>query len=646
MKYSYYLLTAAVSVLMLASCDKTKVPEYVPAESVASGEQVFFPATVPDQFIMDLADVSFSVPVSRGSVSKEALDVEISANGDGLEYFSIPGILSFASNASTADLVISVKDASAMEVGTFYDLTLSIADEELTTPYGRNTVSVKAGFDYPWEKFDKGVFYEFWSDREVDQLVEYQQISATWRRCRVEGYLADDENEGFTFYWYWDTETNYCFVPPTVLEPYDGSNNCIVSDMASFYTKYKGWESEPTVGPIGSDTWYAWAGPWMSSRSDIPYYDGNGTFHLGDWFYIASNKDGVPTGSGWLFGGDGDYFKGKSFGDYTLNLSYGGMYVSPKMEVFPIINFASTKKSAKYYDTVKYIITTQDADPAEVEAAIVAGESEDIQTATLKDGAVEAQPVLEPGKYMVVAVPYVKGDKNDDGESTEYKTLFTAVLNFNFAGIGGENTALVEGAYSMTYSSFSSTFNVIGTDDPEHFYVENLGIENGAMWHATYDPDALTLTLDGTEVDYESYGNQFGEYYGYFNSEHTQVYALCVYDSDESTGNDALVFTVDKGTREIVSVNQTLTVEVYLLEDGSLLGYAAAFPAGTAVVAGTASGAPASASANLSPSADYGVGRTSVARGSKVMHESAVGFTQLHRRQNFVLSQITSQETL
>ena len=719
MKYiKKYSLILAVAALAAAACDKTEVPEYEAAPAITS-EQVFFPSSVGDEVKIPDGETSFVIPVQRGTANLEALDVEISSSGEGIEYFTIPGTVSFAEKATTASLTITVTDVVALGKNNFYDITLSIADEALTTPYGRSTITISAGIELPWIKFDNGTYFTWWNDAELERTLEYQQISDHMRYCRIQNFW-DDEDNPFDMFFYWDTETDYCFVLPTVLEPYDGANNCVMSDMASFYTKYNNWESE--IGVIGSDEWFAWAGRWMASRDDVPYYDGNGTFHLADWFYIAGAEDGVPTGRGWQFGGDGDFFKGASFGDYTLEVSYDGMYVSPEGEAVPILGFASTKASAKFYDVVKYAITDQETDADETLKSLAAGELEDVLEIKLVDGAASVQPALEPGLYRLVAVPYVAGDQNDKGEDTSFKTIFAQTIDFYFPGLdvapkdvegdivllpmaqlygedvcnangyydynsigwvieGNEIKSGVRGLFKTTVAeansietlvancsalteaqiasinekgyyangfinldagtsytfvveltnvygsskTFTATYStaempysgelVIGEyvingsedtntitlapDTEENtFIVTNLGIANEAGWNAVYDPEAYTLTLNGYEHGYEQYGNSFGSIYGYFNSAKTQVYAICVYDSDESEGDDNLVFTVDPTTKTLSKINQDIAVEVYAYEDGNVgdyLGDYAYLEAGSTVSVASKESAPAAA---------------------------------------------------
>ena len=480
MKYTkLYLSLLAAFAFAAVSCDKTEVPEYEPAPGISS-EQVFFPASVGDQIKIADGETSFTVPVWRGTANLEAMDVEISASGEGIEYFTIPGVVSFAAQSKTADLTITVTDVEELGKNNFYEITLSIADASLTTPYGRSSVTFTAGIELPWIKFDSGTYYNWWNDEEIERTMEYQEISETMRLCRVQDYW-DDEEDPFDIFWYWNTETNHCFVLPTVLGGYDGSNNVVISDMASFYTKYNGWESEPTVGPIGSDTWFAWAGPWMASRDDIPYYDGNGTFYLADWFYIADAETGVPTGSGWQFGGgDGDWFKGKSFGDYSLTVSYDGMHVSPAGTASPILGFYSTKESAKYYSTVKYVITDQETDASETLDAMVAGKCEEEATIALTGGSASVMLNIEPGLYRVVAVPFVDGDKNDEGESTEYKLLFAETIDFYFPGLQAE-VKEVEGDIML-------------------MSVEELIPEESREENGYYDYNSIGYVIEGKEI--------------------------------------------------------------------------------------------------------------------------------------------------
>lgn len=503
MKYmKNYLFAIAVAALAVAACDKTKVPEYENAPATTN-EQVFFPGSVADQIKMGQGDVSFTIPIQRGSANLEALDVEIASSGEGLDYFSVPGIVSFAAKSASANLVVSVKDADALGLNNFYELTLSIADDALTTPYARKSITIKAGIELPWVKFDDGTLFEvpYWGEQE-EKTMYYQQLTPTLRLCKIEGCFGHDTIESGGEYdvqdyiWYWNTETDACYIPVQWMGYENGNGKTYFSDEPAFYNLY--WAMKNGVGygagnygpgagqEEGTEAWFEfcdacrknWAG------DPFPYYDGNGTFYLADE-YIAGYPGNADEYKGrYTAVGDQDYFSGKNFGDYELSVEYNGMYVNPDNEAAPIINFASTKNSSKYFSVVKYAITSQDEDPFETLEAIVEGTFNGVLTLTLEDAAATIMPEIEPGLYTIVAVPFVKGDKNDKGESTEFKTGFAVALDFYFPGMNVTPTDVEAVAY------FLATSDVYGDRGAQYGY---------------YDYNSAVVLIGGTDITAGTY---------------------------------------------------------------------------------------------------------------------------------------------
>lgn len=148
--------------------------------------------------------------------------------------------------------------------------------------------------------------------------------------------------------------------------------------------------------------------------------------------------------------------------------------------------------------------------------------------------------------------------------------------------------------------TFENVFEVNPTAGSDtEFTVKNLGIDNNASWHATYDATTSKLTLSGLEVGYESDGNMFGGLYAYYDANKTYGYGYFSYASDQSAGGDPCVFSVDPNTKEISAIDVTFAVEVYAMEDTSFAGYHNYFePANTTIapyVASETSAAKASA---------------------------------------------------
>ena len=239
-------------------------------------------------------------------------------------------------------------------------------------------------------------------------------------------------------------------------------------------------------------------------------------------------------------------------------------------------------RSMKYYLNTSEVVSTWTDTPE----ALVATYGADFPASTIES-------INSNG---VVLVPF----KNLSAD-TEYTAIISAVNIYGeiktlvFTGkTAADNYTgeLVVGDYSMyckyvygneAAGEFMESSNVftLASNGGSHtdFLVTNIGIKNGGTtWNAKYDSAAGTLTLDGTELGYESSGNLFGELYGYADSAQTMAYGFFSYASAESNGNDPLVLTVDPSTKQLSGLaTEQFSIEVYQLSDGSLLGYYAYF---------------------------------------------------------------------
>ena len=134
------------------------------------------------------------------------------------------------------------------------------------------------------------------------------------------------------------------------------------------------------------------------------------------------------------------------------------------------------------------------------------------------------------------------------------------------------------------YGDFTLTY--AGSEN--QFIVNNLLLENGTTFRAVYDPSALTLTLDGVEVGYESEGSVFGSLYGYANSEKTQAYGYFVYsaenlNNENADGSDPLVFNVDPASHQVSSYASAVEVAIFNMSDKSYVDTAILKEIGTTV---------------------------------------------------------------
>ncbi len=195
---------------------------------------------------------------------------------------------------------------------------------------------------------------------------------------------------------------------------------------------------------------------------------------------------------------------------------------------------------------------------------------------------------------------FIVAATNEYGNSTLLSTKCTTAAQ-DFSEYKGE---LVIGQYHMTYKGeFTSenTFTVIPSgNSTTEFIIKNLGIDNSTSWYGQYDPATSKFTVNGIEVGYESYGNQFGAVWGFANSTHTQV---LVFWSGLEKGTDPCVFSVDPVTKQICQLDTYFSTDVYSYASnqvGNYLGSYTEFDAGCPVTY-VSNGAAAAKCASAQP---------------------------------------------
>lgn len=412
-----YLAIASAIMLGLAACEKTEAPAYE-AAPVETGAQVFFPSAPAATVKLTKGEPSLTVMVARGDTTT-VLDVPITASGDATTWFDVPAKVSFAAGEKSVKLVIAAKDVLTMAMNEFYPLTLSI-DEELASEYGANSLSFNIGIELPWIVFDEaGTMIEgWWGEEEPGMPMKYQQISDNVRYCVVEGCWGHETGPTYPvqpYIWYWNTETNYCYVPGQFMGYTTSSGDVWVSDEGAFYNLYWNMQSPGKNGSgleQGSDEWFAWhdarRAAWAPEGDPFPYYDGEGKFYLGDFFFLT--VDGVPTGSGYQFGGTQDVYVCSFAVNYTVGVSYEGLLSDKNGNEF--ITGALTIEGGDVTDV--YVLLVEGKDP---NAAVTILEADDVNLEEV-EGLVKLSeegefriPMFDGAKggvYTLVAVPLDK----------------------------------------------------------------------------------------------------------------------------------------------------------------------------------------------------------------------------------------------
>lgn len=144
-------LLAVAALVALPACSDD---EYTPGEQSPG---VYFPVDDPEEYELALDGEEFTVTVARQGLSDAATYTMTTVDYDNT-IFTVPGTVTFAEGASTAELVIKY-DASKLEYEERHAFTLAFGDG--TSTYGAQTYEFVALLPAPWtewESMGKGTY--------------------------------------------------------------------------------------------------------------------------------------------------------------------------------------------------------------------------------------------------------------------------------------------------------------------------------------------------------------------------------------------------------------------------------------------------------------------------------------------------------
>lgn len=511
--------------MLAISCAKEG---YIP-NPAPQGDQVFFPNTLKTAITVDASVTSFSVPVQRIAADSAALyTVAVVDTTSNHAFFPADATIDVPFGAGETLSLIEVPiDQTKLYPGLSYALNFTIADN--TTPYALASVKIVISVPEPWEYLGKAIFSE-------DLLTTFFSVEAG-KQWEVEAYTNSNYPGSYFFKNAFTSE--YPFNDPG---DYD--------DTMDHYFMVNVKENGDVYVPVQYLA-FDWGYGEFATGSLVPENSFSGAPESGNYGAEVNGVIKFPVKSllismaeyndgGWYYtNGSGKFFialPGAVLTDYTIGAAYGGMQVSAKGEAALIVDFTSEADAV----SAKYAIALN-GDAEELLGAILAGEEDGEVTFT--DG--EASTViwdLEPGLYTVVAVPC---DAN--GELHADYAVATKV-KFNGLAPAGFEPQLGVYSYSDEQGSYYLTFSV-NPDDPTDYLVESpSGLDDGSVWHLTFDEDAKTFTCEGLELGYESYDNQFGfgVVYGWFNKANLLTYGYVSFmESTSEKGSAPLVFNLD-----------------------------------------------------------------------------------------------------
>ena len=391
-KNIYSLFLAVIALAGFTACSDSD-NDYQWA-SVPAGDQVYFSKDLPAKQNISNKTNSFTIPVNRVKTA-DAITVGVALTSDD-NFFTAPSSVTFNAGEATANLTISY-DGEALAYDDYKSVTLSISDNNYTTPYGASTYTFSAGAPSPFKTLGTGYYEENWFP--ASGAVTIAQNTENTNVFRVYGIADFYANEG-------GAERASEYMEITVCKPGDVFRDVTITQndlvyFSDFNTGYYNTSNDynkdimiyhPSKFTNGSDE-----NTWLHSRVLAHQEDGTpGQIQLGPRYYM----DGV---GGWNQSqNDGIIiitFPGFQPKDYTATLAAQGVFTDLSGNVFA----QALAELGADATNVKAVVIEADADPEAVADAIAAGE---LEANDVEAGGIINVPIPEgmSGKLQIVLV--------------------------------------------------------------------------------------------------------------------------------------------------------------------------------------------------------------------------------------------------
>lgn len=356
-----YFSFMAMLAMMLTSCSSDDDYQW----ASISGTEVYFSNTLESTVELSTEANSFNVPINRSDDSEELTVNLIVTQAEG-SILSIPTSVTFAKGEKMAIITVSYSP-EAIEFGSYEEASIVIADENLTTPYGSNAYTFKAGAT-AWVNWGTGYYREdcmttFFSTENLIAEVTIQRNVIEEGKYRLVN--AYGEAYGYNEPGDWDDSQDY-YITIDATDP-------------------------DYVYVENSNTGMDWSYGEVSIQSLVAYYLTKGNsleaIKAAHPEYFGTLKDGVITmpansmlismadyqNGGWYSSNTNGMFAvalpGSIIADYSAEISYNGIYTNVANEVFAIGDLTLGTNAT----TVKAVVTKSNIDANEVAEDILTG---------------------------------------------------------------------------------------------------------------------------------------------------------------------------------------------------------------------------------------------------------------------------------
>lgn len=480
-----YMLTLTGLVFGLGACSNDDV-DYEPAAPV-EGAQVYFSNEASTSINATTETTSFEVVVMRGNAD-EAITVPIKANisaknvdeeAEPIDYaslFTIPQNVSFGAGKETTKISVGI-DRENLEDGQTYNITLSLNDASVITPYGNSSITYTLVVPEPMVLLGTG----YWTDDVVGPLFGLNTTTypvEVYENLKTPGYI-----------YLKDLYTNA--FKQTLIDEFGIAEESIPTWETSYFAIKV---EDPTAVEIpaqyiGLDIGYGEMGIWSLSTGTLE----NGIISFPAKGLAVQDNDGAYYANN--SGATTLYMPGTPMTDFSLELAYGGFRVAENDEtVYPIARAAYGEDVAEIQYAFVAGDITKDAEALEAAlngiedgsvvsnkvAVTIAGEDEETGEPILEMN-LESVEGVEPGVFTVIAIPY-----SADGEAQYGDLAFTS---FYVQGVGETEVADVDFAvYAMSVEDLETT-------------TEQTGL---AAYYAQYgynSTNTVGVLFEGTEIE-------------------------------------------------------------------------------------------------------------------------------------------------
>ena len=522
-KYIKSIMMLFIGMVVVTACSNKDDDDYTWA--TVSGEQVFF-STDLSASVETPTDVNnFTVTLNRIQTDGELTVPLKITTSDGCIYTPAANQVTFADGAKTANLTFNY-DPTAVVFGTYYDITISIDDPELTTPYGSSQYTFKAGMS-EWEKMTGKAVYQddfICSFFDVPQqwTVEIEKSVVTPGRYKLIAPYGPNTD----FPKYAVKLGLYSDVSEAKGAYKDGGNTSMIINaqdpdyvyFEAFETGYSNFEGldEGSVGLISYVWYWLTGGTAMETiKSARPAYFGklkDGVITFTEPKTCITTLDGGLAYYGNLNGKLAIALPGYALKDYDATLTFKGVFTDPSQAVTAMCDL----QLGADVTTVKAIVVEEAADDGAVADAILAG---DIEATDVEAGTIYV-PIAEElsGKLKVVAVVIAENEVKTvvsagfeyyGGGANPWKSLGTgAFVDDVICPLFGYSVAENGNLYPVEIDESTSTPGLYRLKAMYSAVAADFGVQSGTgdiLVHAE-NPNAVYIPLQSLELTLGSNG--------------------------------------------------------------------------------------------------------------------------------------------